>query len=139
MSTRDYYYKNLEAQREYNRAYHARTKERRAEVSKKSYQTNKDDICTQHRAYNQTVRLDVLTHYGGQCACCEEAQLEFLALDHTDGGGNKHRKELKKWGSAYYLWVKKNGYPEGYRVLCHNCNQSLGHYGYCPHDAQEVA
>jgi len=25
------------------------------------------------------------------------------------------------------------GYPTGFRVLCHNCNQAIGLYGYCPH------
>ena len=26
----------------------------------------------------------------------------------------------------------------GYRVLCHNCNTSLGLYGYCPHGVQNT-
>jgi hypothetical protein len=29
--------------------------------------------------------------------------------------------------------LRQNSYPTGYRVLCHNCNFALGHYGYCPH------
>jgi hypothetical protein len=30
-------------------------------------------------------------------------------------------------------WLRKNGFPKGFRVLCHNCNFAHGHYGYCPH------
>ncbi len=138
MPTRDYYYKNIEAQREYNRAYHARTRERRREVQQKSYYKNRDTILTKRNADHRQRRIDVLAHYGGKCSCCGESQLEFLALDHINGGGKKHRDEIKKWGSEYYKWVVKNNFPEGYRVLCHNCNQSLGSYGYCPHVAQEV-
>jgi hypothetical protein len=29
--------------------------------------------------------------------------------------------------------LARNGFPDGYRVLCHNCNMALGQYGYCPH------
>jgi hypothetical protein len=32
-----------------------------------------------------------------------------------------------------YAYLIRNNFPEGYRVLCHNCNQSLGYFGYCPH------
>jgi hypothetical protein len=33
-----------------------------------------------------------------------------------------------------YVWLRDNGWPEGYRVLCHNCNSARGLYGYCPHE-----
>lgn len=86
--------------------------------------------------YRQRMRLDAIYHYSNnnpKCACCGENHLEFLALDHINGGGNKERKELKKMGTNMFVYLFKKGYPEGYRVLCHNCNMSLGCYGYCPH------
>ena len=89
----------------------------------------------------QRVRWEVMEHYGGnppRCACCGEDQPEFLALDHIEGGGNAQRKKLGFRGVQLHRWLRKNGYPEGYRVLCHNCNNSLGHYGFCPH-ALEMA
>ena len=69
------------------------------------------------------------------CECCGETYLEFLTLDHKNGGGNKHRKQegLEK-GSATYWWIIHNDFPEGFRVLCMNCNFSIGMYGYCPHN-----
>jgi hypothetical protein len=79
-------------------------------------------------------RKTVMHHYGGaKCACCGERTFEFLSIDHINGGGNKHRKEAKLSGKGIYRWLVKNGFPEGFRVLCHNCNFSIGAYGYCPH------
>ena len=79
-------------------------------------------------------RTLVLSAYGEQCQCCGEDNREFLCIDHIEGGGTQHRKELGKGGRSFYIWLIKNDYPEGYRTLCHNCNASMGHYGYCPHE-----
>lgn len=79
------------------------------------------------------LRLEVLEHYGRVCACCGESALEFMSIDHVNGGGSKHRKELGL-GSRIERWLKHNNFPTGFRILCHNCNQALGHYGYCPHN-----
>ena len=138
MPTREYYRKNIEAQREYNRAYHARTKERRAEVQAASYRKHSVDVLRRKKIGDTALRLEVLAHYGGKCACCGENKIEFLALDHINGGGAQHRKELGLWGLPYYRWVRDNQYPDIHRVLCHNCNSSMGSYGYCPHVTQEV-
>lgn len=81
-------------------------------------------------------RYQVLKHYcGGRepyCACCGESSLEFLAIDHIDGGGNKHRANMKR-GTKMWQWLLKHGLPAGFRVLCHNCNLAIGFYGACPH------
>jgi len=82
-------------------------------------------------------KMVILRHYGGEhpeCACCGEGGVVFLALDHIDGGGNTHRKEIKsKGGHTFYLWIVNNNFPKGFRVLCHNCNMAIGILGYCPH------
>jgi hypothetical protein len=38
-------------------------------------------------------------------------------------------------GGRIINWIHSNGFPEGFRVLCHNCNSALGYYGHCPHDS----
>jgi hypothetical protein len=78
-------------------------------------------------------RLTVLNHYGKKCKCCNEKNLEFLCIDHINGGGNKHKKSLKIRGRSFYRWLIRNNFPKGYRTLCHNCNMAIGFYGYCPH------
>lgn len=83
------------------------------------------------------LKLKILNAYGGKCECCGEDRYEFLAIDHIDGGGNKHKKKIKKEeGKNLYYWLLSHDFPEGFRVLCHNCNQSLGMYGYCPHQKE---
>jgi hypothetical protein len=84
----------------------------------------------------QVVRLAVLSHYSNGipcCACCGEDHLEFLAIDHINGRGRAERGRTGRYGFSLYTWLRMQGYPEGYRVLCHNCNGALGWYGYCPH------
>jgi hypothetical protein len=78
-------------------------------------------------------REAVLAHYGGICQCCGEMHYEFLAIDHVNGNGKAHRKDLGMAGTKFYKWLIDQHFPEGFRVLCHNCNMSYGFYGYCPH------
>jgi hypothetical protein len=93
---------------------------------------------TKQREFRRRTRLDVLEHYGGSppsCACCGETIRQFLTLDHINGGGNNHRREMGG-ATELYLWLKRRGYPEGFRVLCFNCNAGR-HWngGVCPHQA----
>ncbi len=75
-------------------------------------------------------KKQVIDNYGGICACCGENRMEFLSIDHINNDGANHRKQT---GGHMYAWLIKNNFPSGYRVLCYNCNMSLGFYGYCPH------
>jgi len=79
-------------------------------------------------------RFEVLSIYGGnppKCKCCGETEIKFLGIDHINGGGLKHRKEIR---GSIYVWLEKNNYPNGYQVLCHNCNLAKGFYDKCPHE-----
>ncbi len=106
--------------------------EERREVSRRHHRTHLDSRHEYQREHRRKVREKVISHYGGKCACCGETQYEFLAIDHINGGGNKHRKSLGG-NNRIAAWIIKNNYPSDFRLLCHNCNQALGRYGYCPH------
>lgn len=67
------------------------------------------------------------------CACCGESEIKFLSIDHIDGGGNAHRKEIGRAFNCIMYWLKRNNYPDGFQVLCFNCNMAKGFYGECPH------
>ncbi len=97
---------------------------------KKDYKKFREQRNRWAKTNYQRLRLKAIEHYGGKCACCGEKRNEFLGIDHIDGGGTNHRKELKV---SIYRYLSRNNYPKGFRVLCHNCNLSLGFYGYCPH------
>lgn len=75
-------------------------------------------------------KIAALNAYGGKCDCCPEIEPKFLAIDHTNGDGNKHRKTFT---STIYAWLRKHNYPPGFRVLCHNCNMAIAFWGVCPH------
>lgn len=81
------------------------------------------------------LKVDAIAYYGGKCAICGESHIEFLSIDHNFNDGNIRRKENTIGsGHVFYNWLKTNEYPDdlGLRVLCHNCNMSIGAYGYSP-------
>jgi hypothetical protein len=92
---------------------------------------------SKQQKYHLKIKMEILSHYsngGIKCICCGETDVAHLCLDHINNNGSEERKESgTKGGFVFYLWLRKQGYPSGYRVLCHNCNGSLGAYGYCPH------
>jgi hypothetical protein len=82
------------------------------------------------------LRMAVLHAYSGkviQCHCCKTKDVDVLAVDHINGGGNKHQKKLRAEGKLLYLELKKQGYPKGYQILCHNCNYKKHLRGKCSH------
>lgn len=90
------------------------------------------------RRRNRAIKLEAIQHYGNACACCKETIIEFLAIDHEAGNGNQHRKDIKCDGGVnFYKWLKRDLWPEGFRVLCHNCNMAIGIWGSCPHQKDE--
>lgn len=67
-------------------------------------------------------KLKVVTHYSNstmKCAKCGFSDMRALSVDHIEGNGNKHRKEVK--GCRLYQWLIKNKYPKGFQILCMNC------------------
>ena len=82
----------------------------------------------------------VFDHYGNRCVCCGETHWEFLTLDHTNNDGAKRRKDLNiRGGYTTYRWLIRNNFPEGFQLLCMNCNFAKGMQGYCPHKHEEVS
>lgn len=118
-----------------------KNRKRRNELAKERRRKNPEKFREAKRLFRErhherlileerTVRINVIKQYGGRCSCCGESEIAFLALDHINGGGNKHRQEV---GRKMYLWARKNNYPKILQVLCHNCNQAKHIYGKCPH------
>ena len=73
----------------------------------------------------------VFEHYGGIppfCVCCGELHNEFLSLDHINGRRCKDRRELKLAGASFYRWLVQHDYPEGYQILCMNCNHAKSNH-----------
>ena len=129
----------IEYRKEYLRQWYQRNKEK---VAIRGNQWRKDNRVRNNeikRKATRNLRITVLTHYSNgklECLCCGVKHVEFLTIDHINGGGTKHRKEIGVGGSSIYQWLKNNNYPKGFQTLCFNCNCSTGMLGYCPHNKE---
>jgi len=85
-----------------------------------------------HETFLQNIKIHhllqkkaVIEKYSGGkncCVLCGFTDIRALSIDHINGGGHQHVKEIKKTsGCSFYSWLIKNNYPEGYQVLCMNC------------------
>ncbi len=72
--------------------------------------------------------------YGGAiCACCGEIEPAFLSIDHINNDGYTHRQN-GLGGFSIYDWLKKHNFPDGFQILCMNCNMGKArNNGVCPH------
>lgn len=127
--------KKQQKHRERSAKYYSEHKEERKKYSEGWIERNRGKHNSYKTKADKNHRRSCFEHYGLSCACCGEDIYEFLTIDHINGGGNKHRKEIGQ--SVIYKWLIDNDYPDGFRTLCYNCNSSLGHYGYCPHHPKQ--
>lgn len=97
------------------------------------YEEIKKRIRDRNRAWYRRNRQTVFDYYDNKCECCGETHKEFFSIDHINGDGAKHRREVLK-GKDIYIWLIRNNFPEGFRILCMNCNTAIGRHGYCPHN-----
>ena len=85
---------------------------------------------TKQARYRQRVRQDVLSAYGGRCACCRSEK--ELHLDHKNGGGQAHRKSVGGTSTSVYRDVIKRGFPQEFQLLCKPCNYAKSAGSHCP-------
>lgn len=97
------------------------------------------------RNYKRDLRQRVITAYGGKCVCCGEARYVFLELDHVNGDGADHRRQLKGISpekttgmSKIYIDLIRKGFPSGCQVLCANCHRAKTVGVVCPHKTPAV-
>lgn len=137
-----YYLEHKEEKAVYDKKYRESHREDRAIYNKKYREANSDKLASDRKCCREKITLEVFTHYSGgkpKCGCCGEERIEFLSIDHIEGEGAAHRRSLKITGGyRFYRWLKKEGYPPGYRVLCYNCNLARGFHGYCPHEKKKL-
>lgn len=84
-----------------------------------------DQLRESCRKAKENTKVKVFLHYtpSGKCVYCNFEDIRALSIDHINGGGEKHRKSLgmSTGGYPFYAWLVKNNYPDGYQVLCMNC------------------
>ena len=98
------------------------------------------------RKASRRIRLNnkLMTYdaYGGRkCCWCGEDDISTLCIDHIDNNGSKHidNKGHRIGGNRMYNWLKKNNYPDGFQVLCMNCNTAKAqNNGTLPEDRKNL-
>jgi hypothetical protein len=136
---KEYQLKNREKLNEQRRKRYNTIDKKNPEIMKKKLENA--------RKWDIERRRKVIEHYSNGKMCCEgingkecesqcgqngnnSAKSRLLTIDHVNGGGNKHRKELARHLCDFVI---KNDFPEGYRILCMNCNmeeaRQKGFYG----------
>jgi hypothetical protein len=140
LSQKNWYEKHPEYAKNYYQAHKKEMNAKNKDWKKKNPEKNKIIQRNHSKKYRQKLIIQVLSHYGGnppKCACCGERELDFLTIDHINGGGNQHRKKVLGHligGWIFYIWLRKNNFPEGFRVLCWNCQWGCRkHNGVCSH------
>lgn len=120
------------------------TKEFEKEWQKEYRKNHKDKIKESHRKWRlenperdnelgrierQRLKMAILSHYSPNKVCCSSCgfnDVRALQLDHINNNGAEERVRLfgnrTCAGTTFYRWVRRNNFPEGYAVLCANCN-----------------
>jgi hypothetical protein len=118
---------------QYNKTYYPANKKRILERSNQYYRDHKAHVLQRTKAYADSleetypakIKREVLTHYAHgilQCAWCGINDIDVLCLDHVENNGKEHRSSLGKMSQQLYRHLRKIGYPDGFQVLCANCN-----------------
>ncbi len=114
--------------------YHPETKMKyyyshREEILEKE-QKRRDENPYQQIIWRQRLKLEVMSHYSKglpHCNYCGFDDIRALCIDHIENNGSSHRKEVGGSSTTTYIWLKKRHYPNGFQVLCENCNRIKEH------------
>ncbi len=118
--------KNKEQFNKWQRENYKKNPEKHNKQNMETYYRHHKEYRLKARIYtkNRTIKekLIVFNHYSKGKNCCElcgTTDKDVLSVDHINGGGVKHRKDMK--GSHIEHWLIKNNFPDGFRILCMNC------------------
>lgn len=138
------------------KAYNSRpdVKARTKELSRKRYLANRDKFLRQskdrylknreknilyYRKWRAELEDKVFNAYGNRCSCCGETERKFLTIQHMNGDGKEHRKQVGGSNQVYYDLIQRGFPKDGYTLYCMNCNFADGRRGGCPHKDTTVA
>lgn len=127
---------NSQKVKQYNQERYLANKELHIQRAIEWKNKNAEQVRDRTKKWYWKLRSDVFSAYGNKCACCGETELLFLSIDHIDG---QSYKISPLSGQKLYKFLRENNYPEGFQILCHNCNQGKrANRGICPHQIKEV-
>uniref|UniRef100_A0A6M3K8C1 Uncharacterized protein n=1 Tax=viral metagenome TaxID=1070528 RepID=A0A6M3K8C1_9ZZZZ len=107
MTKKQYYLEHKEQWKEYNRKWYA------------AHGDYKRQMGRDRDLEKKLVVLDYYSRGALKCTHCGIDDIDVLTIDHINGGG--HQDRLVN-GSKTYRYLINQDFPEGYQVLCFNCN-----------------
>lgn len=129
---RKYHQEHKEAIHKKQHLYYREHREKLLGKSKEYGRKMKEANPSYDKIWRDKMKYEVLSHYSkGEpvCAKCGIGDIDVLCLDHINGGGTEHRHREGLIGQKLYRWIRKNNYPEGFQVLCFNCNMKKSFKG----------
>ena len=147
-------YSKNEDRKKHNQKYYTQNKEKIKERERKRYADNRSKIrgrrkelvtreLREKNAERERIRYAkqrqvVIDAYGNICSCCGESELLFLEIDHIENNGKEHRKQIGTGAKTLVCWLIQNKFPDGFQILCSNCNQGKKRNGgTCPHKSKK--
>jgi len=76
------------------------------------------------RTADEIVKMQSLFFYSdGDMICkkCGYDNVDSLCIEHIENNGFEERKKTGS-GPNFFRWLRRNNFPEGYQILCRNCN-----------------
>ncbi len=114
---KEYQNEYRKSHKEDQKKYYEKHKEERSEKGKEYYQGHKEE----RKENNLKIKKRIISHYSNgkmKCAKCGFSDLRALSLDHINGDGYKHSKNIRR---GLYRWCINNNFPNMFQVLCMNC------------------
>lgn len=108
-------------------AHRKRNREKLRKWYKKFHKANRDRRVKERKERNKKIKFEVFSHYCKglvrcQCKGCPIKHIDLLTLDHKIPVRKTSRR--RKTGYHFWFWLKRNGCPDGFQILCASCNFS---------------
>jgi hypothetical protein len=106
----------------YNQLPQVKERERKRRLA--DYRKNSAKYLARKTKHYDKTRMALLTHYSNgtlKCAQCGYDDIRALDIDHINNDASKDKKKFGKKAYSFYIYLANN-FPEGYQVLCKNCN-----------------
>ena len=124
---KEWYQTHREDIKRYNRVSYQNHREECLARMKVYRETHKEEIAANkknwHKEWTKILKFEVFTHYSQngkpECGRCGITDIDILCLDHINGNGGGR---IRRGGWMLYKKLREKGYPEGFQVLCANCN-----------------
>jgi len=122
-----YHEKNKEKIKKRKQKNYLKTRKKDLERNKIWYKNNKEEKMIKNRDRYWVIKQQVISFYSNnymKCSLCDIDDMDILSIDHIDGDGHSERIKLfgRRCGGDMYKHLIDNNFPDGYRVLCRNCN-----------------